>query len=143
MIRKYKDTDLEPMLDVWVRASRIAHPFLDEAFLAQERENIVKIYMPMVETWITENGGRVVGFLALIGDEVGAIFVDPAEQGNGFGRALMDHARTLRKGLELDVFKANAIGRRFYDRYGFVPVREYVHEATGQPVIRMKLDGDS
>lgn len=139
MIREYQNDDLNSLLDVWYQASLIAHPFLDETFLSQERKNIEAIHIPMAETWVYVQEGHVVGFISLLGNEVGAIFVDPRVQGKGIGRALMDHARTLRAELEVDVFKANRIGRRFYDRYGFVLEREHVHEQTGQPVLRLRL----
>ncbi|MGA7304724.1 MAG: hypothetical protein WBW88_07600 [Rhodothermales bacterium] len=41
MIRLYKETDLEQLLDVWYRASRMAHPFLTEESLEQEKTAIV------------------------------------------------------------------------------------------------------
>lgn len=142
MIRRYRDDDLAELLEVWYQASLLAHPFLDEAFLSRERENIAATYMPVAETWVFVREGRVVGFISLIGNEVGAIFVGPAVQGQGIGRALMDHARALRAWLELDVFEANRIGRRFYDRYGFTPVRAHVHEPTGLTMLRLRLDGE-
>ena len=83
--------------------------------------------------------GRVVGFLALIGNEVGAIFVDPDEQGSGIGRMLMDAASSSRPFLELNVFEANEIGRRFYEAYGFEVVGRHVGEATGHPELRLRL----
>lgn len=51
----------------------------------------------------------------------------------------MDHAVQLRGPLDVEVFEQNAIGQRFYDRYGFVPVGKSCHDATGQLLVRMKL----
>lgn len=141
MIREYQDRDLNELLEVWYRASRIAHPFLDESFLSQERRNIAAVYMPMAEACVYVREGRVVGFIALMGNEVGALFVDPTVQGKGIGRALMDHARFFHSELELDVFEANHTGRRFYDRYGFEVERVHVHEQTGHSMLRLRLRG--
>ncbi|MDH3681675.1 MAG: GNAT family N-acetyltransferase [Acidimicrobiia bacterium] len=141
MIRPYTTDDLDRALDVWYRASLIAHPFLTEEFLAAEREEIADRWMPIAETFVFELDGRVVGFVSLIGNEVGAIFVDPDLHGSGIGRALMDQARASRPFLELDVFEANEIGRRFYDAYGFRLTGRHVHEPTGQTELRLRLDG--
>ena len=51
----------------------------------------------------------------------------------------MDHARGLRDELEVEVFKANLIGRAFYAKYGFVLTQEKVHAETGFDVMRLKL----
>ena len=118
MIRKRQETDGEAIIGVWYAASLLATPFLSEAFLAEERDKILKIWLPKAETLVFEVGGKVVGFLSLIGNEVGAIFVHPDSQGRGIGRALMDHAASLHEELVLEVFEDNAIGRRFYDGYG-------------------------
>ena len=139
MIRTYQDCDLGELLEVWYQASLLAHPFLGDAFLSRERHNIQTLYLPMAETWVYVRAGRVVGFVALIGNEVGALFVDPALHSQGIGRALMDHACTLRPALEVDVFKANRRGCRFYDRYGFALMKEYRHAETGQRVLRLRL----
>ncbi|MEZ4864707.1 MAG: GNAT family N-acetyltransferase [Caldilineaceae bacterium] len=139
MIRSYQATDLDDLLTVWAAATAVGHPFLVEAFLQQERENITNIYLPQAETWVWEVEGRVVGFIALNGNEVGGLFLDPRYHGQGIGRALMDHARSLRAELEVEVFVANPIGRRFYDRYGFVVMAETIGSASGFPVLRLRL----
>jgi putative acetyltransferase len=140
MIRAYEERDLSELLEVWYSASQVAHPFLDEAFFAQERQNIAAFYLPHAETWVYELDGVVVGFIALLGNEVGGLFVDPKFHGQGLGRALMDKARSLREVLELDVFKENRGGRNFYEKYGFSQVNESLHEETGFRQLRLRLN---
>ena len=140
MIRPYADDDRDELLEVWYEASVVAHSFLTDEFFATERQQIAELWLSIAETLVYETDGRVLGFLALVGNEVGAIFVLPEHQGRGIGRALMDHARSSRPFLELDVFEANTVGRRFYDAYGFEFVDRHVHEATGQPQLRLRLD---
>lgn len=139
MIRAYEPADLDDLMAAWEAASALAHPFLDDAFVAQVRHDIPAVYLPNTETWVWVHAGRVVGFIALMGNEVGALFVDPAHHGAGFGRALMDHVHTLHGELEVEVFEANTVGRAFYDRYGFALLEEKIHEPTGHPVLRLRL----
>jgi putative acetyltransferase len=139
MIRKYRDQDLDDLLAAWASASEIAHPFLTQEFLALERENIPNLYLPNAETWVFDDGERVVGFVALLGNEVGAIFVHPSQQRRGVGQQLMDKARELRGELVVEVFKANTIGCAFYAKYGFEAIAEKVHEQTGFDLLRLRL----
>ncbi|RCS41411.1 GNAT family N-acetyltransferase [Bremerella cremea] len=141
MIRAYHEQDLNDLLDIWWEASVIAHPFLTEEFLTQERENIPNIYLPIAETWVYEKQGKVVGFIALLGNEVGAIFVHPDHQKVGIGRSLMDKAVALRGMVELEVFVDNPNGRAFYEHYGFVMLEQKHHEATQQQVLRLRFNG--
>ena len=54
MIRKYEEKDIDELLDAWYSASQVAHPFLSEHFLDQERKNIRELHIPNVETWVYE-----------------------------------------------------------------------------------------
>ena len=101
------------------------------------------MYLPAAETWVWEADGHVAGFLSLIDNEIGGLFVAPTLHGRGIGRALVDHARRLRGELEVEVFKANALGRAFYSACGFIEVSEGVHSETKLDVIRLKLTWDS
>lgn len=95
MIRKYEAKDLPELLDAWYEASRLAHPFLDDGFFEAERRAIPEKYVPIAETWVYEQAGRVVGFIVSIGHEVGALFVPPRLHGQGLGRALMDYTHAI------------------------------------------------
>jgi len=138
-IRKYESGDLAALLSCWESASRLAHPFLPDEFLRGERENIKNFYLPIAETWVAEDSGVVTGFIALLGNEVGGIYVKPEFHRNGTGRALMNKARELRGELEVEVFEANNIGRRFYSGYGFKPIGKKIHDETGNVLIRLSL----
>lgn len=139
MIRKYLPEDCKHVISVWAEASEIAHPFLDKEFLESEREQIRTTHLPNAETWIWEVDDVVLGFISLIGNEVGAVFVRPSAHRSGVGRALMDHARALHGELEVEVFAQNSIGRAFYEKYGFEFMRKEIHEATGLSVLRLRL----
>lgn len=139
IVRAYQADDLADLLASWENATRLAHPFLTDEFLDQERDNIPNLYLPNAETWVIEQAGQVIGFIALLGNEVGAIFVQPEFHGTGAGKALMDKAHELRGDLEVEVFEANSIGRHFYQRYGFTPLSESIHEPTGNPLLRLQF----
>lgn len=138
IIRQYQETDLNGVLSSWENANAIAHPFLSKPFVDQVRHDIPNLYLPNADTWVADVDGKTVGFIALIGNEVGAIFVEPTHHGMGLGKALMDKAYSLHTTLELDVFKENSIGRKFYARYGFAEIEETTHEQTGQQVLRLR-----
>jgi putative acetyltransferase len=97
------------------------------------------IYLPNAETWVLEEDDKPLGFIALIEDEIGGLFVEPSFHGCGYGKALADHAVALHGSLRVEVFEKNVIGRRFYDRYGFVETERYVHEDSGEDILKMAM----
>ena len=141
-IRQYKDSDLKAVLSSWEAATRLAHPFMTDEFIAQERVNVAEIYMPNTDTWVVEIEGNVEGFIALMGNEVGAIFLQLKFHGKGIGKSLMDKAKELHGDLEVEVFKENSIGRKFYSQCGFETLEEKMHEPTGQKVLRLKFNAN-
>jgi len=118
------------MAALWEVATRLAHEFITDDFIAQERKNVAEIYLPNTDTWVAEIEGAVKGFIALMGNEVGAIFLQPSYHGNGVGKSLMDTAQELHRDLEVEVFRINSIGRKFYSQYGFEYLNEKLHELS-------------
>lgn len=138
MIRKYLPEDVDEIIEVWRNASQIAHPFLSDEFLEQEENLMRYIYLNEAETIVFELRGKIAGFISMIGNDVGGLFVDPGNQRNGIGNALLDYVRQFYEYLTVDVFKENPIGCSFYLKYGFETVEEIVHIETGNLILRMK-----
>ena len=122
-VRKYKDTDLEAVLSAWENTQKIAHPFLPKDFQAQEKINIKELHLPNADTQVVEDDYEVVGFIALIGNEVGGLFPQPTHHGD----------------LVVDVFEKNSIGRDFYAQYGFELIERKIHEETCESILRLKF----
>ncbi|MCO6383493.1 GNAT family N-acetyltransferase [Oceanicola sp. 502str15] len=145
MIRPYTPgVDDDAIVHIFTAASRLAHGFLGETFILAAAEDVRKLYLPHAETHVWDEGSGPQGFIALIPGtptEVGGFFMDPAHRGHGHGRALMDDALRRHGRLELDVFARNAIGRRFYARYGFTPLQDRHDPRFDQRVIRLRSPG--
>jgi putative acetyltransferase len=139
MIRKYKTEDTDALVSVWEKGNALAHPFLSEEFVAQVAKDMRNIYLPKAETWVLEDDEQAVGFIALLESEIGGLFLDPSLIGKGYGKKLVDHAFALKGPLRVEVFKENAIGRPFYERYGFVFEEEYLHEPSGSVTCKMAM----
>ena len=138
MIRKYKQSDIDEILEVWYQASRMAHPFLDADFMGMEKRNIRDVYIPNTSTWVFEKEKLVLGFISMMGNEVGAIFVRPDYHGMGIGRRLMDFVSDFHDEMEVEVFERNNVGRAFYDKYGFEMLEELVHKETKNKLLRLR-----
>jgi GNAT superfamily N-acetyltransferase len=71
------------------------------------------------EVTLSEEGGVPVAFLALDGDEVDHLYVQPAHHRHGLGARLLTHAQARRDHLELWVFQRNSGAIAFYKALGF------------------------
>jgi len=139
MIRPYEPGDTDALVDIWRAATAVAHPFLTDAFVEREAHNMRRLYLPKAETWVFEHDGEPAGFIALLGNEIGGLFLAPALHRRGFGRHMVDHAARLHGPLEVEVFEKNAGARTFYARYGFVETGRTRHEETGETVLRLAI----
>ena len=69
---------------------------------------------------VAEVHGRVIAFMAMTGDLIARLYVDPDNQGRGIGTSLIACAKSLSpSGLRLFTLETNVIGRGFYERHGF------------------------
>jgi putative acetyltransferase len=142
IIRPFEDADFDQLSTAWRAASVVAHDFLSLDFLEAEVVSIRDVYLAAAESWVAvddEGDGKVVGFLALMGSEVGALFVHPGHWKKGIGRTLMAKAAEGREVLTLDVFEKNEVGRAFFGKFGFLTTDSSVHEETGNTVLRLEL----
>ncbi len=137
-LRKFKTSDLNELMTVWESASVLAHSFLPEEFLEKERYNIPNVYIPIADTLVAESSGHVIGFISMIDNEIGGLFIEPDFHGIGVGTALVDKVRDLHTNLIVEVFENNTIGRRFYTKYGFKFIGKKFHTESGQNMFRLE-----
>ncbi|MFT5761172.1 MAG: putative acetyltransferase [Polaribacter sp.] len=138
MIRKYKEVEIPVLLEIWEKAALIAHPFLSDEFHQMVKGAMKDMYLPNSDTWIYEESGAIIGFIAMLNNEIGGLFVDPNQQSKGIGTALVKHISQFHDTLEVEVFEENKIGKPFYEKYGFKVIKEYVMKETNQNVLRMQ-----
>lgn len=138
MIRAYTEGDLEQVLNVWEESSSLAHPFLHSAFVEQVKSDMKNLYIPNSKTWVYETDSAIVGFISMADHEIGGLFVLSTYHGKGIGTMLVNFVREFHDKLEVEVFEKNNIGRVFYDKYGFSLVKSYLHEQSGERVLRLR-----
>jgi GNAT superfamily N-acetyltransferase len=140
----FAHTDLDRCVYIWREASEAAHPFLDAATLDADAVVIRQTYMPAAEITVAERGGQVIGFIALLDDLIGGLFVHPSDHRSGAGRALIADALARKGRLEVEVYEANFRARAFYAACGFVETgrRETDDHGREIPLIRMALHAE-
>ena len=141
IIRAYADADKPALSDIWWRASLLAHRFLGETLLRQQRKLVEEVYLPDADTYLAEIAGRPAGFIGLLDTFIGAVFVDPDFSRRGVGRALVSHALTLKPQLDLEVYAANEKACAFYTALGAVETGHRPIDDNGLPfeLIRMRV----
>ncbi len=136
-IRRAAAEDFDRLVDIWLEASVSAHDFIPRERWAAHTDDMKNVYLPASETWLCRVGERIVGFVSLVGDRIEALFVDPLEQGRGYGGMLLRFAQERHPRLSLSVFSQNRRAVKFYEAAGFAMVEERIEERTGQPELEM------
>lgn len=133
-IRAYEaSTDLEALSAIWFESSLLAHPFIGEDRLREQRVLIETKYLPEAETWVACRAGEPVGFVSLLEHFIGGLFVASGQQGNGIGRTLVAHALKLKGELMLEVYTDNKQAYAFYEALGFKELSRRAQDDEGLP----------
>ncbi|MEU6744383.1 GNAT family N-acetyltransferase [Streptosporangium sandarakinum] len=145
IIRRYRAVDEAAVVDLWSRAAKLAHPFIEGEGEGERERRLREKYLVEADNWVAERQEEtteapvgVVGLLGLLEAEIGGLFVAPEAQGRGVGRALVQHAAALHGTVTLEVYEGNTRGRRFYSRMGFEEFGRRVDEETGHILIALR-----
>jgi putative acetyltransferase len=135
-IRAARAADIDALVALWERSVRATHDFLTEADIADLHPRVGEALQDdALDLWVlVDAGGTPIGFLGLAGDDISALFLDPAHLGLGGGRLLVSHAQELRGGeLTVDVNEQNPAAREFYEALGFTVVGRSPLDDEGRP----------
>ena len=141
MIRPYVPADEDELIRVWLASTIPGQAFLPESHWRAMEPEVRLELLPIADTWVTEEGGELVAFVALLENMIGGLFTHPDHQGRGHGRALVGHARTLRDPLDVEVFEANRKALGFYRRCGFVDHERRLDDGSGLTLLILRMEG--
>ncbi len=119
-IRRAVPADAPAVADVYLAAFHSTYDFRLAHTDDEVRGWIAEDVVPRMESWVAEEGGRVIAMMVLDEAGIGQLYVDPPWHSKGIGSRLVELAKERRPdGLELYTFQVNERARRFYERHGF------------------------
>ena len=133
-IQLLTDEILDELLAVWEKSVRSSHHFLKEEDIEYFKPLIRNQYFQVVELFVIQNEyGQTVAFMGLSDDMLEMLFVLPEEQGNGYGKALVNYAVNQCHIYKVDVNEENEQAYHFYLRMGYKVVGRDATDPTGKP----------
>jgi GNAT superfamily N-acetyltransferase len=125
-IRRFREADLPAVF-------RLVHGTIDACYAGVYPPNAVRRFKELHAeetiaadartgfTLVAEEAGRLVGTGTVVGEHVKRVFVDPARQGAGIGRAIMEQleAEARRRGIRRVHLEVSIPSRAFYERLGY------------------------
>lgn len=136
-IRKARPEDAAAISSLVLRTVRISNA---SDYPAQAIEQLIvdfaseKVAQRMTErdTFVAEIAGRIVGTIALGGDRLRTLFVEPELQGSGLGARLVAHLEAHARAVGVSELKLSSslTAHGFYERLGYRTVRLEEHDGV-------------
>jgi putative acetyltransferase len=144
-LRRYRASDEDAAIELWLRTWRAAYPQIDftarlDWWRARWRDELVRNAEIVIAEFGDGKEREMVGFATvdprtLYLDQIAVL---PERWGSGIGAALLDAAKRISPaGLDLDVNVDNARAIRFYEKHGFSISGAGVNPISRSPVHRM------
>jgi putative acetyltransferase len=142
-LRRGTPADVPRALEIWRSAVDATHHFLSAADRVEIDCIVAEEFLPDAALWLaTDDADRPMGFMAMEGAAIDALFVDAAVHGQGYGTLLVNHARSLEPALTVDANEQASNAVDFYLRRGFRVVGRSETDGHGRPypLIHLALD---
>ena len=126
--------DYDEILEVWEASVRHTHHFLTEEHIQFYKPLVRNHYLPAVELYIIRDAGRkIVAFMGLSDELIEMLFVNPGEQGKGYGKRLLEYATRKKQLDKVDVNEQNEKALSFYLHMGFQIIGRDETDGMGKP----------
>lgn len=127
MIRKFKEDDLNTVMQIWFDTNIKAHHFISRQYWIDNYE-MVKDILPKKEIYVYEddNINQINGFIGLMDNYIAGIFVNKNNQSRGIGKQLLDYVKEIKETLNLSVYQKNIRAISFYQREQFIIQSEHI-----------------
>lgn len=139
MIRSFKPTDIDAVMNIWIDGNIQAHHFIPSAYWKENFQSVQE-QIPSAQVTVWEEGGQVLGFVGVVQGYIAGIFVKPQAQSRGIGRQLLRHIKQQNSRLTLQVYEQNSRAAAFYRREGFAVKQIQKDDATGETELVMQWE---
>ncbi|HEX5237174.1 MAG TPA: acetyltransferase [Sphingomicrobium sp.] len=140
-VRRGTPADLPRALEIWRSAVDATHGFLSPADRTEIEDLVGERFLPNADLWIAvDDADQPMGFLAMEGSKIEALFVDSAAHGCGYGSLLLDHALLLEPHLSVDANEQASNALAFYLARGFRIVGRSPTDDHGRPYALVRLE---
>ena len=133
MIRRLTKDDLDRVVQIWLETNLKAHYFISEDYW-KGNEQTVREMLAESELYLyeTDNDHEIQGFIGLVDDYIGGIFVQSEAQSKGIGKQLLDYVKQMKSKLTLSVYEKNSRAIEFYQRENFKIISEGMDEENDE-----------
>ncbi|MGC0119616.1 N-acetyltransferase family protein [Pseudoalteromonas piscicida] len=135
-IRELTEEDYPRIFEIYSKSKLDELRFEKKTFKLLPLENDEKRLSALMESKIyVFDDGNILGFGAIFGSEIRALFVCPSARGNGIGRKILEFLLSQICGkANLFVAKTNEPAKELYKAYGFEVSDEFLTEYNGESV---------
>lgn len=137
------EQDYDDLMRVWEASVRSSHHFLTEDDIQFYKPLIRNEYFPAVTLYIIrdERSKHIAAFMGLSDELIEMLFVDPSQQGKGYGKLLIEYAIREKNIRKVDVNEQNDQALQFYLNRGFEVISRDATDGQGKeyPILHMQL----
>jgi len=140
-IRSFSDDDFSTILDIYAQSKldELRFEKMEFELLPLENDENRLTQLKESDIYVYEDEG-VIGYGALFGSEIRALFVCPSARGKGIGKSLLEFLLLKVTGTaNLYVAKTNIPAKQLYKNYGFKVTDEFETKYNGIPVFANKM----
>jgi len=140
-IRSFSDDDFSTILDIYAQSKldELRFEKMEFELLPLENDENRLTQLKESDIYVYEDEG-VIGYGALFGSEIRALFVCPSARGKGIGKSLLEFLLLKVTGTaNLYVAKTNIPAKQLYKNYGFKVTDEFETNYNGIPVFANKM----
>lgn len=140
-IRRFNGNDYPAILEIYANSKLDELRFEENVFELLPLENDEERLANLIESdiYVCEDES-VVGYGAVFGSEIRALFVCPKARGNGIGKSLLEFLLSKIVGsATLYVAKSNAPAKHLYFNYGFKVENEFQTKYNGISVFANEM----
>lgn len=137
-ITPIKESQTYEVMNLWLRATTHANPFVEQDFWKNHYEVVKDKYINEQETFVYMDCDTIMGFVCITDDNmIGGLFVDPEYQNKGIGTELLNYLKEEYALLQIKIYANNRKAFKFATNSGFIIDGAIRHEHNNEIMYTM------